>query len=302
MAPPPADEPVSTYWLAFGSREVPLGTQETIIGRGEGCDVIVNEALVSRRHARVALDRGQPYIEDLGSANGTFVNQARLHGRAVLFPGDHIFIGTCEMEVTRRADEDRPTMPVLDLSAHGRHTPASGVVAYQSVMSQRAPSSALRRSTGPETARPEETTTKLDTFENAGRLADKMLSLGRVDAALKLLSGHLELMLALARTGQVPSPPLLDAAGRYAVKLATETLDGRWIDAAVELHLLGVRPFREETIQLVAALRTKAPLGGDALIRRYQEKLRANMGDMAPAERMLCERIACLLPSPDAPE
>src|SRR5262245_22851549 len=100
-------EPVSTYWLRVGKREFPLGHAETVVGRGESCTIVVSESLVSRRHARIILDNGRPYIEDLGSANGTFVNQARLHGRALLFPGDHVFVGTCEIEVFRRQEEER---------------------------------------------------------------------------------------------------------------------------------------------------------------------------------------------------
>src|SRR6187551_2652143 len=89
-------EPMANYWIRMGQREFPLGQGETVIGRGNDCSIVVSESLVSRRHARIVLDGGRPYIEDLGSANGTFVNQARLHGRALLFPGDHVFVGTCE--------------------------------------------------------------------------------------------------------------------------------------------------------------------------------------------------------------
>src|SRR5204862_3266160 len=82
------------YWLRFAKREIPVDGPETVIGRGEGCHIIINESLVSRRHARVLIENERPCIEDLGSANGTFVNQQRLHGRAMLFPGDHLCIGT----------------------------------------------------------------------------------------------------------------------------------------------------------------------------------------------------------------
>src|SRR5262245_22659418 len=109
---PAADHDAASahFWLKFAKREVPVQGSETVIGRGEDCDIIINEALVSRRHARVIIENGRPCIEDLGSANGTFVNQQRLYGRAVLFPGDHVFIGTCEMEIVRRFREERPTL------------------------------------------------------------------------------------------------------------------------------------------------------------------------------------------------
>src|SRR5690348_3857250 len=89
------DEPIGQYSLRFGPREVPLDEGETLIGRGEGCLVVVNEAMVSRKHARVVFSGAHLYIEDLGSANGTYVNRDRVQGRQDLFAGDRIFIGTC---------------------------------------------------------------------------------------------------------------------------------------------------------------------------------------------------------------
>jgi len=286
----PDDEPeaVSSYWLRVGNREIQLHEGETVVGRGDGCAIVVSESLVSRRHARVLLDRGRPYIEDLGSANGTFVNQARLHGRALLFPGDHVFVGTCEIEVVRRIEEDRPTMPTE--VPEQRLTPDSGVGAYGARQSA-APSSRRRRS-----GRPVDTTEQLDGLEYLGHLADKMFTMGRVDAALKILSTQLEDLLRGSRAGNLPSPRAIDTAGRYAVKLAHETLDGRWVDICVELHMLACRPLREETIQQLALLRAKAPVGDIALLTRYHERLRTNMSTLSAGERILCERVACLLP------
>src|SRR5215831_568543 len=96
------EELVYGYWLRVGARELELESGETLIGRGDECHVAICEAMVSRKHARVVIGDGRPYIEDLGSANGTFVNQSRIQGRTELCPGDRIFIGTSEIELTRR--------------------------------------------------------------------------------------------------------------------------------------------------------------------------------------------------------
>lgn len=288
------------YWLRFAKREVPIDGGETIIGRGDGCHVIINESLVSRRHARVLIENGRPCIEDLGSANGTFVNQQRLHGRAVLFPGDHVFIGTCEMELVRRIIEDRPTL--VDLEAEQRPTPDSGIGPFHKVSTPAPSTSAEMRATIPyaDTLRPnEQATADVDAFEYLGRLADKMFTMGRVDAARRILSSHLDELLEGARGGRPLTPALVDSAGRYAVKLANETLDGKWVDVAVEIHLLACRPMREDTVQQLSALRAKAPVGSASLIARYYERLRANMAGHSPAERVLCERVASLLPRPN---
>jgi len=293
------DEPVSHYWVRFGRRELPLEGGETLIGRSDDCQIIISEALVSRRHDRIVMDGGRPYVEDLGSANGTFVNQARLHGRALLFPGDHIFIGTGEIEIIRRADEDRPTTPELEPYESSSETP-SGISVFESVRSEPKPSSHTRKSESRvETERPAEDTSEAQALEYAGRLADKMFTMGRLDAAQTILAPPLEELLASARIGRIPAPPLLDAAGKYAVKLANETLSGQWVDVAVELHLLACRPLREETIQHLASLRAKGPIGSDSLLIRDHERLRGHLAAMAPQDRILCERVACLVPELD---
>ena len=62
------------------------------IGRAE-CDVDLNDPDVSRRHAVVRrVDEGLA-IEDLGSLNGTFVNDRRIEGIAEIGVGDRIRFG-----------------------------------------------------------------------------------------------------------------------------------------------------------------------------------------------------------------
>lgn len=81
-------------------REIhPLPGQErcwpsgAVIGRGLTCDLRLCDPLVSRRHARL-LRRGRAAaIEDLGSANGVFVNGLRAHGIRVLDRGDVLQLG-----------------------------------------------------------------------------------------------------------------------------------------------------------------------------------------------------------------
>jgi hypothetical protein len=286
------DDSVGQYSLRVGPREVPLGDAETIIGRGEGCLVVVNEAMVSRKHARIVLSGAHLYIEDLGSANGTYVNRDRVQGRHELFAGDRIFIGTCEMEVLGAAAVDRPTTPLPLEDELDRPTPSSGVSAYD-------PQSAARVTQRKGRNEPSEAEAKaeLEAFESSAHLADKMFTMGRVDAAVRILAPPLEQIRDAARLGRVPGPLLLDALGRYAVKLAGDTLDGRWVDLAIETHLLAVRPLREETIQKLATLRAREPIGSDALIAEYYEQLRGAMSAFSTGDCILCERVACLLPA-----
>jgi pSer/pThr/pTyr-binding forkhead associated (FHA) protein len=79
---------------------MPPGCVKTI-GRGIRADFIVDAAMVSRVHCRLtADDLGQLSVEDLGSTNGTFVNDRRIR-TAVLSTGDRLRLGRVELSVTK---------------------------------------------------------------------------------------------------------------------------------------------------------------------------------------------------------
>jgi predicted component of type VI protein secretion system len=63
------------------------------IGRESGNAVVINDPEVSRRHVKLTLQGESYVIEDLGSTNGTFVNQTRLTGPYMLKHGDVVSLG-----------------------------------------------------------------------------------------------------------------------------------------------------------------------------------------------------------------
>ncbi|MFM2090533.1 MAG: Serine/threonine-protein kinase PknB [Planctomycetota bacterium] len=71
--------------------------REAIIGRHRDCAVRILDAAASRQHARVFERDGQWWVEDLGSANGTILDGARLGGRAPIADGGVITIGAHEI-------------------------------------------------------------------------------------------------------------------------------------------------------------------------------------------------------------
>jgi DNA-binding winged helix-turn-helix (wHTH) protein len=81
------------FFLMWGSREIPLGDGENVLGRALDASARIESAAVSRRHARIVLAARCATIEDLGSKNGTHLNGRRLTGPAALADGDAIVLG-----------------------------------------------------------------------------------------------------------------------------------------------------------------------------------------------------------------
>jgi putative peptide zinc metalloprotease protein len=83
-----------------------IPVSETVtIGRAPDNTIQLESPSVSRHHARIVADSGNPHIEDVGSSAGTFLNGKRLKGKAHLADGLTIQLGDAELRVERRRDE-----------------------------------------------------------------------------------------------------------------------------------------------------------------------------------------------------
>jgi pSer/pThr/pTyr-binding forkhead associated (FHA) protein len=85
-----------------GKRTVPLGDVLTV-GRAASCDLVVADNYVSNVHARISARDGGYWLEDLGSTNGTFLNEERV-SEAIPVPvgvGDTVRVGKATLELRR---------------------------------------------------------------------------------------------------------------------------------------------------------------------------------------------------------
>ncbi len=72
---------------------------EMTIGRAPGCTIVIEDGYVSSVHTRVFGREESWLVEDLGSTNGTYLNQRKVTGPSVLRVGDRITVGNVELEV-----------------------------------------------------------------------------------------------------------------------------------------------------------------------------------------------------------
>ncbi|HXD86741.1 MAG TPA: GGDEF domain-containing protein [Urbifossiella sp.] len=76
-------------------RRYPLGDKEILVGRGEDCDIRIQDNSVSRKHVKIEPTLDGYNVGDLGSTNGTFVNDKQLEDVSILHDGDYLRVGNC---------------------------------------------------------------------------------------------------------------------------------------------------------------------------------------------------------------
>ena len=104
-------------------RTYPIERDITIAGREAINDLVVNDAEVSRRHARFLREPEGIQIEDLGSTNGTFINGRRVTVPTLLYHGDVVEMGKSARlifqldqpydQVTKPIEMEQPAAPVV---------------------------------------------------------------------------------------------------------------------------------------------------------------------------------------------
>ena len=93
VAPPPRAGEALLY---IDGRAFHIPPEGALIGRGDGCTIVLGDQQVSRRHALVSRGESGWQLEDLGSTNGTRLNGHDIAGRAAIASGDAVGLGTSE--------------------------------------------------------------------------------------------------------------------------------------------------------------------------------------------------------------
>jgi S1-C subfamily serine protease len=116
-------------------RTVRVTGDRFLIGRDEGCDLVLDDPLVSREHAALTVSGDDVELTDLGSSNGTRLNGRMVHGSTPVTTGDVIEIGDSEITAQKAGSApgtvvrsgyaaSRPPEPeVVDEDRRGRGLP-----------------------------------------------------------------------------------------------------------------------------------------------------------------------------------
>lgn len=75
-------------WLA--GKVFHLKGDKMILGRGRDCDIVIPGTHLSRRHAEIRRQSGSLLLQDLGSSNGSYVNEVKVQGQQIVRAGDRL--------------------------------------------------------------------------------------------------------------------------------------------------------------------------------------------------------------------
>lgn len=273
--------------------EVLLEDGEKVLGRSPSCDIVIDDMLASRVHAKLTVTEGAVILRDLGSANGVYVNSTRVDMPTPLRDGDRILIGTKEMSIfaVRVAGKSAESSGMHRLGGLSVKPVSSGPRAINPAHA-RAPSErahAIRSE-----ARHMPRTEKSDAFTHLGLLAQRMLDTGRVDGAIRVLAEHMRNVMDGSRDGRPVPDDVLASSSRFAMTFAAAKLEAKWVDYVVELHMNVRRPMQAELIDSLISLRRKNVVGDRDLLLFYKATLQREEPNLSLPQRVLCARIFSL--------
>jgi hypothetical protein len=262
------------YRLRYMHHDLELTIGEFAIGRHASCQLSLDDALVSRRHAVLTVEPEHVFLEDLQSRNGVLVNGVRIQEKRELVSGDKVTIGSQEMTLLAAlgaiepATTPRGTVPRLE--------PRDSLLESTSENPTELDRSVLRRA---------------DTLTLLSTVAEKSLALGRADDAERILSGPLKDIGDSARAGKVVSASAAETAAKLAAKLAGATGRGLWVDYIVDVYMAQRRPCPAPVIDELYTAMRKVNGVDSARFRAYLAFLRERLASWGPAERFLVQRL-----------
>jgi len=278
------------FRLRYQHHDIALSDGQFVVGRSAGCQLSLDDPLVSRRHGMLVVARDVVTVEDLGSRNGVIVNGQRITSTLQLQPGDKILIGSQELllligrENSMRETASftaRGTLPKLNVAPE-----LLGAIAVATEPPQHVRDELTGDAEGDST-----TIRRVTAFKLLGGVAEKALAMGRADEAERLLSGPLADLVEASRSKKTVSPWLVDVAARLAAKLATTTTKGMWADYVIELYQAQGRPCAAPVVDELNNAFRKVNAIDLVRLRAYLAELREKQGTFGPAERFLLQRI-----------
>jgi pSer/pThr/pTyr-binding forkhead associated (FHA) protein len=278
--------------------DIELGSGSLLIGRLPECDVLLQDGLVSRMHARISVQHDAVVVEDLHSTNGVYVNGMRVGHSTVLREGDRVLIGTTEISMFESRDSSLMRIKQARRTS-SLPSPPVRIQPASSAVTKAPPNAVTRPIVAPAASTPKRaaglaeipSTARADALQMIGGLADRLAATGNLEEAAQVLSGHLRRILKGANAGlQVPAD-VAASASHHALTLARWTRQPLWADYVVELHLSARLVMNAVTLAGFEDVASKLEDFDRMLLGYYVDGLRDRSATLSLDERTRVERL-----------
>ncbi|NOY92723.1 MAG: FHA domain-containing protein [Deltaproteobacteria bacterium] len=285
------------YRLRYQATDLEMPSGEFLVGRSSSCNLALDDALVSRKHARFEVGPTGVTVEDLGSRNGVLVNGKRTHGRTVVRHLDRVGIGSHEMilvELGRAKDGRHPTSELLiclgcrtPLEAFHKICPSCGTPVPRTA-STLAGATLELRATDFGLMGEEEDTRQTSAFVLLAPIVEKAIGLGHYDEAAHMIGAQLDALKAEAGREKL-SPELVAQATTLALGLAEGLRQARWFNFIFDFHAILGRLIPGPTVDQLHELVRSARYRETTPLRNYLERMRAR--ELNASDRFTLRRL-----------
>jgi hypothetical protein len=277
------------YFLQYGDDVViPLRESPVTIGRSATCDLVLNDGLISRRHASVSVTDEGVVVEDLGSINGVFVDGHRIPGRWVMHADGWVTIAGHHVRIFR---SDKLQVSDRNALTAARHDFTETAESAARASAHAVPERFEEAQGAAEVESYSEATRRGNVIVLLGPVVDKMLAAGQAQEAAALFGARLRAVLADAQRTRRIELESLTPAGQYAVKLAAATGQPEWVDYIFELYLIAVRPPPVEIVDELHNLIRRLPPIKLGALRQLLGVLDQRASQLSASERFALQRL-----------
>lgn len=292
------------FRLRYQATDLELPPGEFAVGRSSACNLALDDALVSRRHAIFRVGEDEVTVEDLGSRNGVLVNGERISGAHRLRHLDRVTIGSqdmvlIELGTARRSSPDTgeaapcPGCGYIVQSTEafcrkcGLAAPRSGRTLAGATIELKMP--LVQAGDSPPDA--DDVTRQQSGLALLAGIADKALGMRRFDEAERVLGKYLLGLLDKAKAKQVGSDDLVRDATGYALSLAEGLGKARWIDWVFEMNAATRVMLTSADVERLHKLVRQTHYSDARALRSYLAVIAPTKDRMTPAEKFVLQRL-----------
>jgi len=284
---------LTRFRIRYRAIDVNLGDGDFVIGRGEECHLVLDDSLVSRRHAVLRAAQEHVLVEDMGSRNGVRVNGARIDGRARLKNGDCLRIGSQELVIRDAPVVARNITGTLEVLVCPQcNAPADvGDTACEQCGARldRVGKTQLDLEV-PSGDAPADVMKQRSSVTVLAGLVEKALSLKRFDEAERILSSLVGNVLVQAEAGRADEANARKAAS-FALVLAEASGRPAWLEFPFRIYTALGKLMPSDTIDTIYRLVTALRFTDPNPLRAYLTALQSASRTYGPNERFLVRRL-----------